>query len=132
MEFKKTFATNKEKEEKGVWANGPDGSRFLIARAGNPIFLKLSGQLLKPYRKLIQMGRADDKVINEISAEVTSRTVLLGWEGVKDDGKEVPYSQEEAKRRLLEYTDFADFISGLAQTAALFQDQEQEEAVKNS
>ncbi len=132
MDFKKTFATNKTKEEQGVWMKGPEGSEFLIARANNKNFMKLAGDLLKPYRKLIQMGRADDKVITEISAEVASRTVLLGWRGMKDGDVEVPYSQAEAKRRLVEYSDFADFVSGLAQTQAAFQDEESETAAKNS
>lgn len=132
MDFRKTFGTNKTKEEQGVWQKGPDSSEFLVARAGNKNFMKLAGDLTKPYRKLIQMGKADDKVMTEISAEVTSRTILLGWRGVVDGGEEVPYSQAEAKRRLIEYSDFAEFIAGLAQTLAAYQDEEIEAATKNS
>lgn len=131
MDFKKIFVTNKKKEEEGVWQAGPEDSEFLVARAGNPKFMKLSGELLKPYRKLIQMGKADDKIINGIVAEVTSRAVLLGWRKLKDGDVEVPYTTEEAKRRLLESPDFAEFIAALAQQVAAYQDEEQEAAVKN-
>jgi hypothetical protein len=133
MNFKKLFATNKDKEEKGVWVKGPEGSEFLIARAGNASFSKLAGELMRPHRKLIQIGKADDKLITEIAAEITSRTVLLDWKGVKDDsGKDEPYTQETAKKRLIEYPDFADFIAGLSQQQSQYQDSETEERVKNS
>jgi hypothetical protein len=131
MDFKKTFVTNKKKEEEGVWQAGPDGSKFLIARAGNAKFTQLAGKLMKPYRKLIQMGKADDKVISEIAAEITSRTILLDWDGFKDGDVVVPYSIEEAKKRLLEASDFADFIAGLSQQVSEYQDEEQEAATKN-
>lgn len=131
MDFQKMFVTNKTKEQEGVWQVGPDGSQFLIARAGNEKFSKLAGELLKPYRKLIQMGRADDKVIMPIIADVTARTVLLDWKGMKDGDVEVPYSTEEAKKRLLASTDFADFIAGLSQQVGAYQDEAQEAATKN-
>lgn len=132
MDLKKVFGTNKKKELEGVWVDGPDGAKFLIARAGNANFSKLAAELMKPHRKLIQMGKADDKVLTEIAAEITSRTVLLDWKGVLDDGKVVPYSQEAAKSRLIEYTDFADMVSGFAQQISLFQDEDREAEIKNS
>jgi hypothetical protein len=132
MDLKKTFATNKNKEVQGVWMPGPDGSSFRVARLGNENFTKLSGVLMKPYRKLIQMGQADDKVISQIAAEVTSRTILLDWKGVKDGGADVPYSTEAAKARLLEYPDFADFISALSAQQSQYQDEAEEGERKNS
>lgn len=134
LDLKKTFATDKTKEEKGVWVQGPEGSRFLVARVGNPAFNKLSAELMKPHRKLINMGKADDALINDLAAEITSRTVLLGWEGVADDdGKtELPYSQAAAKKRLIDYPDFADMISGFAAQISLFQTAAQAAEQKNS
>lgn len=132
MDFKKVFATNKKKEEQGVWQPGPDGSEFLVARSGNPKFTKLAGDLFKPYRRLIQMGKADDKVLSELAAEVTARTILLNWRGLKDGEVEVPYSVEEAKKRLVESSDFADFIAGLSQQIAAYQDDAEEARLGNS
>lgn len=131
MDIRKTFATNKKKEEEGVWVKGPDGSEYLIARVGNKKFAKLAGDLMKPHRKLIQMGKADDVTITELAAEVTSRTVLLDWRGVKDGGVEVPYSQETAKRHLIEFPDFAEMISGFGQQISLYQDEQAEAVAKN-
>ena len=133
MNVKKLFATNKEKEEKGVWVKGPEGAEFLVARAGNASFAKLAGDLMKPHRKLLQMGKADDKLITEIAAEITSRTILLDWKGVKDDeGKDVPYTQATAKQYLLDYSDFADLIAGFSQQISQYQDAEAGDRAKNS
>lgn len=131
MDFKKNFVTNKKKETEGVWLPGPEGSEFLIARAGNTNFTKLAGELMKPYRKLLQMGKADDQLIHEVVAEVTSKTILLGWRGLNEGGQEIAYSQQEAKQRLVSSNDFAEFIAGLSQQQAAFQDEQRDAAVKN-
>lgn len=131
MDFKKVFATNKTKEVEGVWQPGPGGSSYLIARAGNKAFTKLMGELAKPHRKLIEMGKADDDLLTDITAEAVSRTILLDWRGVTDDGKAVPYSQAECKRRLVEFPDFADMIAGLSKNMAAYQDEEKAAASGN-
>lgn len=131
MDLKKTFATNKEKEESGVWVDGIDGARFLIARQGNRNHTELAAKLMKPHRVLINMGKADDKAITEVAAEITARTILLDWEGVKAGGQEIKYSHEVAKRMLLEYGDFADYITALSKSMTLYQDDEKAAEVKN-
>lgn len=131
MDFKRVFATNKIKEEEGVWFKGPEGSEYLVARQGNKAFTKLMGEVAKPHRKLIEMGKADDALLTEITAEVVSRTILLDWRGVADDGKAVPYSHAEAKKRLIDYPDFADMISGFSKTMAAYQDEEKAAALGN-
>jgi hypothetical protein len=131
MDFKKTFATNRTKELEGVWFPGPDGSSYLVARQGNKNFNKLMAEVAKPHRKLIEMGKADDELLTEITAEVVSRTILLDWKGVTDDGKPVAYSNEEAKRRLIDYPDFADMIAALSKGMAAYQDQEKAAAAGN-
>lgn len=131
MDFKRTFGTNKTKEEQGVWQPGPEGSSYLLARSGNKAFNKLMGELVKPHRKLIEMGKADDDLLTNITAEAVSRTILLDWKGVTDEGKPVPYSQAEAKRRLIEFPDFADMIAGLSKNMAAYQDEEKAAASGN-
>lgn len=125
------FGTNKQKEVDGVWMPGPAGMRFKIARAGNESFSKLSAQLLKPHRKLIRMGKMDDTLLTEISAEICARAILLDWEGVKDGGQAVQYSVAAAKERLIKYPDFADYITGLSQDVSSFQDDDSEAAAGN-
>lgn len=127
----KAFATNAKKENEGVWVPGPDGAEFLIARLGNDHFKKLSTELAKPHRRLLQLGKLDEKVVQEITAEVTARTILLGWKNVKEGGKPVEYSPETAKRWLLAYKDFAEFVSSVAGTQAVYQDELDEAAAGN-
>lgn len=131
MDYKSAFKTNKQKEVEGVWQPGPIG-RYLVARNNNPNYTKLVGELTKPYRKLIQIGRMDDKLLTSLICEAMSRTILLGWQGLIDDGKEVPYSQAEAKKRLEEDEDFREFVSLLSQQMSVYQDEEREAATKNS
>jgi hypothetical protein len=126
MDLKKTFATNKNKEVQGVWMPGPDGSSFRVARLGNENFTKLSGELMKPYRKLIQMGQADDKLLTQIAAEVTSRTILLDWKGVKDGGADVPYSTEAGQGAPLELPRFRGLHQRLSAQQSQYQDEAEE------
>ncbi len=132
MDIGKAFGTNKTKEEKGVWVKGPLGSEYLIAREGNKEFTRLSAELVRPYRKMIQKGMADASLMNEIAAEVVARTVLLDWRKVRDpEGKPIPYTPEEGKRCILAYPDFAEFVSANAREMRLFQDEEQKAAEGN-
>lgn len=40
------------------------------------------------------------------------RCPILDWEGLEENGKELPYSVEDAKRILKAYPDFATYIYG--------------------
>lgn len=132
MDIAKAFGTNKTKEEQGVWFSGPAGMRFLVARQGNKEFKRLAAELTKPHRRVIERGLADKKLMNEIAAEVAARTVLLDWSGVTGpDGKVVPYSPEEAKRRMLETEDFFEFITSCSADARAYRDEELEAASGN-
>jgi hypothetical protein len=131
MDIGKTFGTNESKEEQGVWVKGPGKSEFLVARQGNKKFIKLSAEVTKPHRRLIEKGLADDSLLEDIAAEVTSRTVLLDWKGVEEDGKPLQYSNAAAKAYLLKYKDFADFIAGVSRSVQVYKDEEMKAAAGN-
>ena len=131
MDLRKAFGTNKKKEQEGVWVKGEEGSEFLIARAGNPAAEKLTQELMRPHRRRLRAGTLPDEVTKEISYTVLATAVLLGWKGVKVDGKEVPYSPEQAKELFTEMPDFADFVAGYSMEAALFQDREEKARLGN-
>jgi hypothetical protein len=133
MDLKKFFATNKKKETEGVWVDGPDGAKFLIARANNDKAEKLTTELMRPHRKLARIGKLPESVQRDISYAVLANHILLGWKGMKDEGADVgPWSPQEAERLLRKYPDFADFIAGYATETALFQDEEETERRGNS
>lgn len=132
MDVKQLFGTNKKKEEDGVWVKAGDGAEFLIARANNPTAVKLSIDLMRPYRHLQRLNKVPKDVQEEVGLEVLSRAILLNWRGIKEDGKDVPFTPEEAKRMFKAYPDFADFVAGYAQEHTVFQDENEKERQGNS
>lgn len=132
MDLKKVFATNPKKEVDGVWVDGPEKSRFLIARANNKNAAALMTKLMRPHRTMARNGKLDDAILDDLVAQVTSKHILLDWENVKEGDKEVAYTPEAARAMLKAYPDFADFIGGMAQNVALFQDEEEAAQAKNS
>lgn len=132
MDLLKAFSTNKKKEEEGVWVEGPDGAKFLIARMGNKRAVKLAERLMRPHRAAQRKGNLDDKVLTSVTYQVMADTILLDWKGVKIGGKEEPYSPELGKRLFNEIPDFADFVSDYAQQMKQYQDDEEEATTKNS
>lgn len=135
MNLKKYFGTNKDKEQHGVWIDGPDGSKLLIARFGNPASLKLGKELMRPHRAAQRAGKLDDKVLEAVAIKVLANTVLLGWKGVRDGEGDTPpeiqYSPEAAERLMAAYHDFRAFVAEYASEASLFHDQEEKALEKN-
>ena len=126
--IKKLFGTNKKKEDEGVWVPGPEGLEFLIAAASNDKTEKLTIELMRPYRRLARLNQMPKDKQEEISLTVISRTILLGWKGVKDDsGKEIPYTPEAGFTALKEAPGFANFVAGIAADSASFRDEEETE-----
>lgn len=118
-------------EQEGAWVNIDENSRVLIARMGNERYKDMLQKKIKPYRHAIRSNTLDDSVMEKIIIEVMAFTVLLGWENIQDDGQDIHYSTDNAKRLLTKYKDFRDLVAGFAQDAALFRKEELEEASKN-
>jgi len=135
MNLRKLFGTSKEKAERGVWVDGPAGSRLLIARFGNSECVKLTKQLMRPHRASQRAGQLADEILTGVAIKVLANTVLLGWEklrdGEGDKPPEIPYSPEAAERLLKAYPDFRALVSELSNDIALFLEEEEKAAVKN-
>jgi hypothetical protein len=129
----KVFGTNKKKEVEGVWVDGEEGMKFLIARANNEKAEKLATELMRPHRRLARAGKLPEEVQRTISYTVLANAILLGWKGVKDDnGVDIPYSPAEAERQFRLQHDFADYIAGYAQEASIFRDEDEVQRQGNS
>jgi hypothetical protein len=66
--------------------------------------------------------------------KMLAKAVLLDWKGlIDDDGKEIPYSMDVALELLTnpEYRRFREFVNIAADDEAHFQDEIDEEAIKN-
>ncbi len=130
-DIKKLFGVDKKKEVDGVWEDITEDVRVKIARMGNPNYQKEIARLMKPHRRAVRRGTVDDSVIEKCVTQAMARTVLLDWEGIEEDGKKVLYSFDEARRLLTEYKEFRDQVSEIASELETFQDNEDEETVKN-
>jgi len=129
MDIKKAYGTDKKKEENGVWEDLGDGAKVLVARIGNPNYRKVFEQITKPYTKAIRRGTLSEEKATDLIIKSLAKTVLLNWEGLKEDNKLLKYSETEAIRLLTEYPDFRDQIQEIAndlETYKLVQDEETE------
>ena len=60
-----------------------------------------------------------------------AKCILLDWKGLQEDGKDLPYSYDNAVRILTEYRDLRDYVSDIANEIETFKLEEDEEAEKN-
>lgn len=121
MDLKKDFSTNKDLEEQGAWVDIGDGGKLKIARAGNKKAIAHLRLVSKPHLAQITYGKLSDEVSTQLAVEVIAEAILLDWEGITDGGKPLPYSKENAIRMLLEYPDFRDLVSKIADERKTFQ-----------
>lgn len=129
MDIKKTFGVDKTKEVEGVWRNLGSDMQVLVARKGNPTYQKILTRLMRPYRS---MSRSiPDDLAEDILIESMVQGLLLGWNGLTEDGVEVPYSREAAKRLLKEYPEFRQAIDQLCSDLENFKAEEAQALEKN-
>lgn len=133
MDLKKEYGTDEKKEIEGVWFTDEFGGETscLIARIGNKNYQKLFDRLSKPHRRALRKGNIDNELAEKILIKTMSQTILLDWKNMKEDGKPVKYSNQEAYRIMLQYRDFRDIVSDLANEMEAYRIAQDEEAVKN-
>src|SRR5690349_22729253 len=113
--------TDPEKEVKGVEVRFEEDFFVVVARANNPRAQKLLQEILsEPATEMARKaGAINPERWDEIMIEVAAQAILVGWRGLTDGGKEVPYSVEKS-RELLKMKDFRDRISELAKTQEIY------------
>ena len=121
--------------DEGIWVPYKGSFEFLIARAENTKFSKMSSRL---YRKNQTILAKEDETsadkIEDITLEVLAHTVLLGWRGgvLKVKGKELgEYTPAKAKELLVSFPLMANWVITQARNADLFMLKQEAEAVKN-
>lgn len=132
MKFADTFGTNEKLELEGVWVDMGEGGSIKIARAGNPENKRLLKRLIAPHKQALRADNLPVDVLEKLTIEAMSRTILLDWKGIDDsEGKPLPYSQEEAVRQLTKFKDFRDYVAAISADMKVFQDTSTEVAAKN-
>jgi hypothetical protein len=96
------FETDPNAELLGVWFRDvASGTRLKIAHEDNANFSDYLNMIMRPYLSLIQSNtREGYALFRKLRAKAAARFILVDWEGVKLDGKDVPYSEERAKELL--------------------------------
>ena len=128
----KDFKTDKGKEKDGVWEDLGDGCSVLVARYGNRAMINAYRRYPRILRQRLESGQVDDDKSATILSKVMADTILLDWDGLKEDGKEIVYSKEECVRILTEYPDVRDMIFEIANEAARYHDEGVSKTTKNS
>lgn len=130
MDIFAAYAVDENLEVNGTWMEVGD-AKFLVARSGNKNYVKALSKAVERNRKAL--NRRDDeadKLSDKLMAEVIAKTILLGWEGVKYQGKPLEYNAENAVM-VLKHPEFRKEIMQLADDFDQFKAQKEAEEEKN-
>lgn len=100
----KMFKTEKSLEADGIWFDISETTGFKLKRFGghnNPRVKELMNRLYKPYARMIENNTLAPEKETEITARIFIMTSMTDWKGVEIDGKEVPFSVEEAVKLMI-------------------------------
>lgn len=121
MDIFAAFATDEKLETEGKWFPLSKTAKVLVARAGNPDYVKELRARMKEAQLDLSSGEEADQLAEEVLTQVMAKTVLLGWEGFTEgkDKKPVPYSVEKAAE-YLRLKDFRKKVAGLSENFESF------------
>lgn len=126
MDIFKSFATDEKSETEGRWFPLSKTTKVLVARTGNPAYIRLARKKLEENKvDLESQGDEGSDLAEMVMTEVMAKTILLGWEGLEYKGKKVDYSVEMAKT-LLGIKDFRKKIASLSDNFEAFKLKEEE------
>jgi hypothetical protein len=128
MDIFATFATDEVAESEGRWFPLSKKAKVLVARTGNPNYIKALRQRMKD-NQIDPEDNSDEneKLVTSLVVETMAETILLGWKGLEYKGKALEYSKENAVT-LLEVKDFRKRIGNIADSAESFRLKDEEEA----
>lgn len=133
MELKKQFGNDPKKSVEGVWFDFDETTRVLVARSNNAKFQGAMRKKLAPHKIAIRTGTLSEVMAKKIMTEVMAETILLGWEGITENGVPVSYTPEVAAKYLgdPDLDDFRAAVIGFSEEAASFREQQLEGDAKN-
>lgn len=127
MDIFKSFATDEVAETEGRWFPISKTAKVLVARAGNPNYLKALRQRMRESQVDVDdTSEENEKFVTSLIVETLAETVLLGWKGdIQFKGKPLEYSKANAIK-LLEFKDFRKKITEIADKSESFRLKEDE------
>jgi len=127
------FETDKDVEAGGLDLDYGE-FKITIRRSGgaNQQYNKTVEQLAKPHRRAIQTETIDANVINKLLSDAHAKSVVIGWDGVKDrDGNEIPFNVENCIKLFDDLPDLFEDVKEQAAKTGLFRKTVLEESVGN-
>lgn len=127
MDIFSSFATDEVAESEGRWFPLSKTAKVLVARAGNPNYLKALRQKMRD-NQIDHEDTSDEneKLVTSLIVETLAETVLLGWSGdIKFQGKALEYNFDNAVKAL-SVKGFRKKISDIADKAESFRIKEEE------
>lgn len=117
----------------GVWVELDGETSLRIAQWLNPHHARYVQKLLDPYKRAINMGTLDDETSERLEVDALAETVLLDWKGLKEGGKELPYSKQTAVRLLSDpsLSWLLSFVKQQAQDTANFRKEVEDKEVED-
>jgi len=119
------YDSDKELEASiGIWLHFPNGRKINILRAGgsNYAYQRALSAATRPLQRQILRGTLDTEQFNQLLLDVYLKSVVIGWEGVKDSaGHEIPYSKAAAKAFFERFPEIFDEVRDQAEKLANFQ-----------
>lgn len=130
MDLKKT-RVDVDRATEGVWVDLDSETRLKIAQWLNPRHRAHVQKALEPHKRALRMETMDDKLMDKLEVQGIAETVLVGWEGLVENGEEIAYSTDEAVRLLSdpELKWFRDFVREQADDLSNFRNKVEEEEV---
>jgi hypothetical protein len=133
MDLQESYGfTDPDLERDGVEVQISEDATITVRRSNNQRFKDMLIGLRKPHEQRIQRGTMDQKVLDKLTRKAVATEVLVGWSGIKVDGKNVKYSPEKAIELMARFEDFQEDILTAANTRETFRRQVVEENEKNS
>lgn len=114
MDVFSSYATDEVAESEGRWFPLDKKTKVLVARTGNPHYLKAIRQRMKDAQIDTEDNSEDnEKLVSELVVETMAETILLGWSNLLMQGTELPYSKANAVK-VLSVKGFRARISSIA------------------
>jgi hypothetical protein len=91
-----TLRTDLDKQLHGTWVPYAEGIELKIARWGNEKFLEAQRAAIEQRQVVLHAKELSEDQRLDANKEAASRTILLDWRNLEDDGVPVVYSPEQA------------------------------------
>lgn len=127
MDVFASYATDEVAEVEGRWFPLDKNTKVLVARTGNPNYLKAIRQRMKSAQIDIEdQSDENEKLVAELVVETMAETILLGWKDLKMKGADLPYNKANAIK-VLSVKGFRTRISSIADKLDSFKIKEEQE-----